>query len=225
MAMSSSSPVTRAGMPRASSGLSESKILIAPASVMSIDAGKARAASSPRIYCRSKRYRRLRHAGDRARAFARSPIGTGPFAVSPAVSPADGGAPVLQTFRLFEKRGVGQEAFEDIRRQAGTMGHQNARRDRLGVPEPRLDAEVRRIGLDGRVDIEFPLLRQLHRGGGREQLADGADAVNGVSVGGDAPGFVRVTEALGPLGRPIVDQGDAEADDVFLAHDRADASV
>ena len=117
-----------------------------------------------------------------------------------------------------ERRRIVADEVARVFLEPRRVGHDVPQRDRLR--EGRRDLEVE-ILIDVGVEIELPLLHELHDGRPREQLARGPDAKER-ALGVDRPAFgdVGVAVALREQERAVLHDRDGRARDVFVAEVR-----
>ena len=91
-----------------------------------------------------------------------------------------------------------------------------------GAAPTWLQGKARQVSLQGLVDVEAPLLVQLHGEGCREQFRDRADPIKRVRSGRALRRHIRIAETTCPHGGLVIDQRDAEPGDAMPAHAQFD---
>ena len=109
-----------------------------------------------------------------------------------------------------------------VGRKPRMVGHDGARGDGSGIGETGPDREPGEIVAQGPVDVHPSPLGELHGGGRREELRNGAGPIDRVRRRRDVPRLVGVSEPFRPHHPLVVDQRDAQPRHVPLLHLVAD---
>ena len=78
--------------------------------------------------------------------------------------------------------------------------------------------KIGQVLLDRSVQVEFTTLHKLHNADVREELGNGANAVDCLGAGGDFFVRVGIAEPLRPNNLLIIDQGDRKCRKLLVLH-------